>query len=295
MTKQIQYSQDDRTVLLNQDGERPSHEPLTDFARPPQFVDLEQRLVYATRPQTHHSFNISINPLVAAASPLLSAIIEIKSSAKPDALSTLKDGLVAHLRHFETRSLEGGVEQSEVMMARYVLCTVTDEAVVTTSWGSNSQWSDISLLSSFHNETSGGEKFFLLLENMSRNPMKHLGMLELMYICMSLGFEGKFRVQTRGNVELDAIRDGTYRQIRQLRGDVPRELSPHWAGLTGGYRGVVRMVPWWLVTALTGICLVVMFSGFAYVLGDKRESVLQRYLPADPTVAEAMSTFREIK
>jgi len=119
--------------------------------------------------------------------------------------------------------------------------------------------------------------------------MKHLAMLELMYICMSLGFEGKFRVKARGNIELDAIRDSVYRQIRQLRGDVPRELSPRWAGFDSAGQGVVRIVPWWLVTVFTGICLVVMFSGFAYVLGDKREAVLQRYQPADPVVVEAKS------
>lgn len=289
MIRDMEYSQDDRTVLLNQHGERPSHEPLTDFARPPRYEDLEERMVYASSRRPEQTFNISLNPLVSAASPLLSAIIDIKSRAEANNLNTLKTSLIEHLRHFETRALEEGVDHGEVMMARYVLCTVTDEAVVTTSWGNESEWSSISLLSSFHNETFGGEKFFQLVENMGRNPMKHLAMLELMYICMSLGFEGKFRVQARGNIELDAIRDSVYRQIRQLRGDVPRELSPHWAGLTDTRRGVVRMVPWWLVAAFTGICLVVMFSGFAYVLGDKREAVLQRYQPADPVVVQAKS------
>lgn len=290
MTNEMECSQDDRTVLVNQHGERPSNEALTDFARPPRYEDLEERLVYASNRRPEQRFNISLNPLVAAASPLLSAIIEIKSS-RGDAskLETLKTSLIEHLRHFETRVLEEGVDHGEVMVARYVLCTVTDEAVVTTSWGNESEWSTMSLLSSFHNETSGGEKFFQLLENMGRNPMKHLAMLELMYICMSLGFEGKFRVQARGNIELDAIRDSVYRQIRQLRGDVPRELSPRWSGFTSARQGVVRMVPWWLVTVFTGICLAVMFSGFAYVLGDKREAVLQRYQPADPVVVEAKS------
>jgi len=111
-------------------------------------------------------------------------------------------------------------ESSQVMAARYVLCTVVDEAVVTTPWGNESEWSQMSLLSSFHNETFGGEKFFQLLDRLSKNPVKHLPMLELMYLCLSLGFEGKYRVQARGMLELEGIRDALYRQIRQLRGDV---------------------------------------------------------------------------
>ena len=64
-----------------------------------------------------------------------------------------------------------------------------------------------------------------------------------MYLCLSLGFEGKYRVQARGMLELEGIRDALYRQIRQLRGDVPRELSPHWEGLNDQRRNLVRIVP----------------------------------------------------
>jgi len=287
MNREIDHSQDDRTVLVNQHGERPVQEPLTDFARPPRYEDLEARMIHAS--SAPDTFDIGINPLVSAAAPLLSAIVDIKSSAEQRSLSVLKTRLVEHLRHFEARSLEVGVDNGQVMAARYVLCTVADEAVVTTAWGNESEWSTISLLSSLHNETFGGEKFFQLLENMGRNPMKHLPMLELMYICLSLGFEGKFRVQARGHIELDAIRDGLYRQIRQLRGDVSRELSPRWAGLGDFRQGVLRTVPWWLIATFTGICLLVMFSGFAYVLGEKREAVLKRYQPDPAVVLETTS------
>jgi len=289
MNRDIGYSQDDRTILVNQQGQRPTHEPLTDFARPPRYEDLEERMIYASSRRAEEHFNVSINPLVAAAAPLLSAIIELKARAAEMPLKELKATLTDHLKRFEAKVLDDGMEHGQVMVARYLLCTVIDEAVVTTRWGEEGDWSSISLLSSFHNETFGGEKFFQLLESMGRNPMKYLATLELMYICLSLGFEGKFRVQARGNVELDSIRDGLYRQIRQLRGDVPRELSPHWTGLAGPRGGLVRVVPWWLVAAFTAICLLVMYSGFSYVLGEKRETVLHRYQPAEPAVIETRS------
>jgi type VI secretion system protein ImpK len=106
-------------------------------------------------------------------------------------------------------------------------------------------------------------------------------MLELMYLCLSLGFEGRYRVQTRGVQELENIRDAVYRQIRQLRGDAPRELSPHWEGLSNQRRSLVRIVPTWMVVGFTLVCLVVMYSGFAWVLGEHRNAVLQPYQPSD--------------
>jgi type VI secretion system protein ImpK len=111
-------------------------------------------------------------------------------------------------------------------------------------------------------------------------------MLELMYLCLSLGFEGKYRVQARGMLELEGIRDALYRQIRQLRGDVPRELSPHWEGLNDQRRNLVRIVPAWMVVLFTLVCLVVMYSGFAWVLGEQRDTVLQPYQPLDPAAVQ---------
>ena len=109
---------------------------------------------------------------------------------------------------------------------------------------------------------------------------------ELMYLCLALGFEGKYRVMARGVLDLDGISDALYRQIRQLRGDVPRELSPHWQGLSDQRRGLVRIVPWWMVALFTLVCLVVMYSGFAWVLGEQRDTVLQPYQSLDAAAGQ---------
>ncbi len=281
MIKEMDYGQDDRTVIVNRAGEAPAQSPLTDFDTPPRFEQLEERMIYAARLRPAETFNISLNPLVAAASPLLSEVVRFKHSLESEDLQALHGQLSSAIKLFEHHALHDGAESSQVMAARYVLCTVLDEAVVTTPWGNESEWSQMSLLSSFHNETFGGEKFFQLLERLSRNPVKHLPMLELMYLCLSLGFEGKYRVLPRGMLELEAVRDSLYRQIRQMRGDIPRELSPHWEGLKDTRRRLVRIVPWWMVALFTLACLGVIYGGFAWVLGEQREAVLQPYRVLD--------------
>ena len=284
MIREMDYGQDDKTVILNRRGDAPEESPLTDFSAPPKFEQLEERMIYAARLRPAETFNISLNPLVAAASSLLSEVVRLKHSYEGEDLHALNQRLSGELKLFEHRALHDGAESSQVMAARYVLCTAIDEAVVPTPWGNESEWSQMSLLSSFHNETFGGEKFFQLLERLSRNPVKHLPMLELMYLCLSLGFEGKYRVMPRGMLELEAVRDSLYRQIRQLRGDVPREVSPHWQGLRDTRRRLVRIVPWWMVALFTLICLGMLYAGFAWVLGEQRDTVLQPYQPVDPTI-----------
>lgn len=283
MIKDMEHHQDDKTVLLDRQGRGPAASPLTDCAAAPRFEQLEERMIYAARLRPAETFNISLNSLVAAASELLSAMVRLKHSG-PEDLAALNEALTAALKRFEARTVHEGVDSSQMMTARYVLCTVVDEAVVTTPWGNESEWSQMSLLSTFHNETCGGEKFFQLLDRVSKNPIKHQPMLELMYLCLSLGFEGKYRVQARGTLELEGIRDALYRQIRQLRGDMPRELSPHWEGFRDRRGDPVRIVPAWLVVLFTVFSLVVLYSGFAWVLGEQRDTVLQPYLPLEPAV-----------
>jgi type VI secretion system protein ImpK len=289
MIKDREHPQDDKTVLLDRQGHGPDSQPLTDFAAPPRFEELAERMIYAARLRPAEAFNVSLNSLVAAACELLSEVVRLKHSETREDLRALNERLTSGLKLFDVRALNDGVESSQVMGAHYVLCTVIDEAVVTTPWGNESEWSQMSLLSSFHNETFGGEKFFQLLDHQSKSPIKNLPMLELMYLCLALGFEGKYRVQARGMLELEGIRDALYRQIRQLRGDVPRELSPHWEGLKDQRRNLVRIVPTWMVVLFTVVCLVVMYSGFAWVLSEQRDTVLQPYQPIDPTAAVPQS------
>jgi len=280
MIKDMEHPQDDKTVLLDRLGNGPAQGNLTDSAAPPRFEQLEERMVYAAGQLPADTFNISLNPLVAAASGLLSQVVRLKQNDTGADLATLNERLSTAVEQFAEDARRKGVESSQASAARYVLCTVLDEAVVTTAWGKESEWSQMSLLSKFHNETSGGEKFFRLLDRLSKNPGKHLPMLELMYLCLALGFEGKYRIQPRGLLEVENLRDALYRQIRQLRSDVPRELSPHWEGLgEGPRRGLVSVVPGRMVALITAVCLGAMFSGFAWVLAEQRASVLQPFQP----------------
>ena len=55
--------------------------------------------------------------------------------------------------------------------------------------GSRGVWTSNGLLVTFHNET-WAVKFFQLLAKLSQNPRQHILLLELIYFCLLLGFEG---------------------------------------------------------------------------------------------------------
>jgi type VI secretion system protein ImpK len=222
------------------------------------------------------AFQSNLNPLVGAASELLSKLVWVQQRKKKvKKLARLKKRLRQHIVVFEHWASLAKVERSEVLTARYLLCTVIDEAILTKSWGSD--WASDSLLSQFHQDTSGGEKFFQHLERVMKQPALHLDMAELMYLCLALGFQGKYAMHANGPLELEKILNELYRQIREQRGEVPRELSPQWQGQPCEPQPPIRIVPWWLVALFTLVSLGVMYTGFAWVLAVEREAVLKPY------------------
>jgi type VI secretion system protein ImpK len=202
---------------------------------------------------------VGANRLVAAAAPVLGATIRLATERgrNPDP-ERLKRGMVEAIREFERQALTIGLDTQSLRAARYALCATVDDMVLSTPWGSTSSWTAQSLTSIFHNEVSGGERFFDILEQMQRDLGRHSEVVELMYLCLALGFEGRYRVMPRGPAAMTELRDGVYRTIRQRRGDFERELSPHWRGLATDYKPLGQRIPIWILAVSTlGIACVI--------------------------------------
>jgi len=207
-----------------------------------------------------------LNPLVNAASTLIAVFEKTRHSLSHPDVGGLHQRLVNEIKTFEASLRDLGVRQEVVLSARYLMCSVLDEAVLNTPWGSESAWGQRTLLSVFHGETSGGEKSFLILDRMRQTPADNLDILELFYICVSLGFEGKFRLMNRGRDALDQIREELFAIIRRHRGEYERALSPSWTGLGKTRNALTEYVPMWVVVALVLTILFFGYSGFRYWL-----------------------------
>jgi type VI secretion system protein ImpK len=204
---------------------------------------------------------LGLNPLVQAASPLLILMGRLRTSLSNPDVAGLRRQVLQQMREFEERALAAGVDKDTVRSARYVLCAALDEAVLSTPWGGQSEWGGQTLLVTLHHETWGGEKFFDMIEGLSHDPGRHIDLLELQYLCLALGFAGKYAVAERGAARLAAIQNDLYRRIRTLRGNAPTELAVHWRGMLDRRNPVIRYVPWWTVGALA---LVVLMGTYLY-------------------------------
>jgi len=237
------------------------------------------------------------NPLVQCAAPLLAVAAQLRRTlAHPDPAG-LRTHLVEEMRRFEANARARGIADSTVLPARYALCALIDEAVLGTPWGSESIWSKQGLLVSFHNETWGGEKFYLLLDRLIANPSANIEMLELLYLCLALGFEGRYRVRDGGQDELRAVRERLYQVIRRQRGEPEPELSIHWRGVEEKRDPLIHFVPLWVLSAVAGAVLLAMFAGFTFSLNQASDPVFLGLRSLDsglPAIAPPREPSKEV-
>jgi type VI secretion system protein ImpK len=196
-----------------------------------------------------------LNPLVQAASPLLLLAQRLRTTLSLADIGALRRQTLEDLRRFEEQARRLGVTSEVVLAARYALCATLDESVLSTPWGGQSEWGQQTLLVALHREAWGGEKFFEMLDRISADPERYIDLMELQYLCIALGFAGKYQVQDRGQARLAEVQNGLYQKIRAFRGTLRPELSLQWRGLEDRRNRVIRYVPWWVVGA-TGLALV---------------------------------------
>lgn len=256
----------DRTVLIPRPaGKAPAAQPVP--PAPPPSAPPPSAALAGPLPAS------GLNPLVRAANPLLDLVVPLRHMATHSDLDDLRRRLVQGIRTFEQEARGTGISLENLSAARYALCTLLDETVAGTPWGGGGVWSGGSLLVTFHNEAFGGEKFFAILQRLAQNPAANIDVLELMYICLALGLEGRYRVVDGGRDQLDALRVRLLQLITGQRGEPERDLSPQWQGVTDKRNPLMRLVPLWVMAAVAAVLLVVLHLGLLFNLNSASDPV----------------------
>ena len=199
-----------------------------------------------------------VNPLLGAASALLALVAQLRATASHADPAGLRRQLLERVSEFETLAAGAGVSAHHISAARYLLCTFLDEVVDATPWGADGVWAQANLLQAFHDERWGGDKAFKLLDRLSQDVSANRHLLELFYVCLALGFEGRFRGVPNERDQLDAIAERVLQSVHPAVQRQPvRTLSLLWEGVaTRGNRDLAGL-PLWVVLAV----------GAAFVLG----------------------------
>ena len=216
------------------------------------------------------------NRLIDAATPLLGLVIRVRRLADFQGVENLYQQVVDEVAAIDRELVEQGYDRPVVVAYRYVLCAFIDEAVLGTDWGAHSIWSQHSLLSRFHNETWGGEKVFAILARMEQEPARYRDMLSFIYLCLCLGFEGRYKVMENGRDEYDQIVRGLHEQLKALQEEQePAPLADARANVTLTRNRLRSGMPVWGIAGLFVAAMAGIYSLYNIALNERITDVLR--------------------
>ncbi len=206
------------------------------------------------------STKIAINPLIAAAAPLLSYAGQLQYVEYTDNdIEALLATLQYEVRAFESKAHKLGYSSQMILAARYLICALLDELMDPYIYSTPAEQN---LLQTFQHESWGGERFFVILERSCEEANIHIDLLELGYICLSLGYQGKFAQQNQFKT-LGLFIDQLYQIIEQQRGESSQHLlrkptavpTKRWA-----------LPPWWVTALASSVLLGLIFIPYQHNL-----------------------------
>lgn len=201
----------------------------------------------------------SSNPLLAAAAPLLILLGRLRTGLVELQVAPLMEHVTREIERFEHNARSAGVDPHEVLVAKYALSGTADDIVQNLPGGNRGDWQQYSMVARFFHKRDSGVGFFQEVEKALQAPAQRYNLLELMLVCLSLGFEGQFRTMPNGAVQLARYRNAIYESLRRVKPRPDEDISPVWGPVEQGRRRFMA-IP---VPAIMGIGAVAVLAIFA--------------------------------
>ena len=202
---------------------------------------------------------------------MLCIVGETVELASPSLLSA---SLAAEVIELDRRLEQLQRPHAERISVRYLLCTYIDERAANTPWGGAGQWASHSLLHQFFSETWGGEKVFALIQKIMRNPAENRDLLGLMAIVLSLGLQGKYKVEPGGESALQQLRSRLFQLASTNPDATANNLHPDlWQSKAPRPNHRLLQIPLWLPLSAMGLIGATFFLSLYFNMNAQSDIV----------------------
>ncbi|WP_299560426.1 type IVB secretion system protein IcmH/DotU [uncultured Sulfitobacter sp.] len=215
----------------------------------------------------------SDNPLVNAYAALLGMAPELERATAPENPDVLRTRLHETLIRARDAAVSAGVPLSRADQGAWFVAALLDDIALNTPWGGNSGWPRMPLVVSMYGNVDAGERFFDLAEDLLRFPERDPQLMELVFLCLSLGFRGKFRREGgQGDAAIALLRGQMARLLRD-RDAADAPLAPHWKGVEARDEEKRFVVPLWSIGLIALALVTAIYVGLGVKLSNRGEQL----------------------
>jgi type VI secretion system protein ImpK len=175
--------------------------------------------------------------------------------------NTLYQGVLTLFEELDKKAKALKFDSEDIVNSRYALAAFVDEAILRSQWTGREQWADNPLQLQLFETYLAGEGFFERLENLRARGESAADVLEIYYLCLALGFEGKYGIE--GTERLSALSKSLHDELSRFRPIVTEGISPHWKVVDGPVQESNKL-PRWLIYSCAAVIIacVLLYIGF---------------------------------
>jgi type VI secretion system protein ImpK len=163
--------------------------------------------------------------MTGIATDLFLIIIRMREADDLGDPASLRKLIMYYLDLFKKNCVTVGISTEAVNEAMYAIVALIDETVLSVSGACRDYWFSRPLQLDLFGDNIAGEEFYIKLQKVLAQAEKKKDVLEMYYICLSLGYEGKYRIMNPE--ERTTILEETGRKLRRTKIRMSSSLSPH--------------------------------------------------------------------
>lgn len=216
----------------------------------------------------------SVQNLPDMASTLFSLILSLRTSSNYGTEEELRGKILGYLNQIDKEGLEAGIAREDLEAVKYPLVAFIDETILNSEWKGRERWRERPLQLDLFGETVAGERFFERLDKIRKAGETKADLLEVYYLCLALGFEGKYKIS--GPAKLREFLADVRRELGGVRAKSSAEpLSPHDRRDVGRAARAESGLPWVKIALYCAGGLFVLFLLFFFVIGRVESGALR--------------------
>ena len=201
----------------------------------------------------------SSHDLVSLAGPVFELLLKLQAGLIAPS-NEIRPSIKRLLDELEQRGNTLRYPPNQIQSAKFALAAFADEVVLTAAFPLREEWEKYPLQLEYFREHLAGVKFFERLEELSKNLDAEADVMEVYYVCMLLGFKGKYKVYMED--QLNGLMQNTANQLRSVGRLHESELSPHWKVNDQPAPPVRKGIPIWMIIIS---CLMVVGTFVIFV------------------------------
>ena len=215
----------------------------------------------------------AVRRLSTVYSDCFALVLQLRATEDFGPPDMLRERLTDLLREAERAAQGQGISAAESRSASFALVSFIDETILSSNWQHKESWLTKPLQKDLYDRTDAGEEFFSRVEEMLDHPQRDAEVLEVYYLCMTLGFKGKYQLHSQEQLRtlIERIRD----QLRKAPGFTAAALAPHGAPDDQATDAFKSTLPTWVVLALAGALALLVYVAMSFYIQSVASSAAE--------------------